>query len=275
MHAARIRDLTTRQGFQCVAGMEDLKALLRRDVIEPLRNPEKFRRYKLSLPNGILLFGPPGCGKTFLVRKLAEELGYRYFEVKHSDLASPFIHETVAKIGRVFDEAERTPPSVVFFDEMSGLAPRRDQMTGQGSHKEEEVNEFLMRLDGASQKKILVVGATNFPERIDPAVIRSGRMDKRILIPPPDEAARKGVLRIHLSGRPVAADLDYDRLSKSTSGFVCSDIELLANNAARIALDRECPISMAILLEAASKISPSVDDEMLERFERLRSLERW
>src|SRR6185437_10326925 len=111
-------DLTLAKGFECVAGMQELKNLLISDIINPLRNPEKFKKFKVSIPNGIILYGPPGCGKTFIVRKLAEELGYNFFEVKHSDLATPFIHGAVTNIGKIFTIAKQNAPAVVFFDEI-------------------------------------------------------------------------------------------------------------------------------------------------------------
>ncbi len=122
---AIIDDLTVLRGFDCVAGMRPLKAMLISDVIEPLMNPEKYKKFKLGIPNGILLFGPPGCGKTFIVKKLAEELGYNFIEMNPSSVATSYVHGAVGNIGKAFEMARLQAPSIVFIDEIDGLVPKR------------------------------------------------------------------------------------------------------------------------------------------------------
>ncbi len=229
-------DLTVAKGFECVAGMQELKNLLTTDVINPLRNPEKFKKFKVSIPNGIILYGPPGCGKTFIVRKLAEELGYNFFEVKHSDLATPYIHGSVSNIGKVFSIAKQNAPAVVFFDEISGLVPDRKYLHESSSHKEEEIDEFLMQLNDAADNHILVVGATNYIERIDPAILRPGRFDKKIYVSPPDFEARKSLFKVGLANRPHDKNIDFEHLASLTDEFTCADIiEDVVESAARVA----------------------------------------
>ncbi|MAG78740.1 hypothetical protein CL616_05240 [archaeon] len=247
--------LVSKRGFECVAGMDDLKQLLIRDVINPLKNPEKFKKFKVSIPNGIILYGPPGCGKTFIVQKLAEELGYNFFEVKHSDLATPYIHGSVGNIGKTFDMAKQNSPAIVFFDEISGLVPDRKNLND-SSHKEEEINEFLMQLNNAAEQDILVVGATNYIERIDPAVLRPGRFDKKIYVSKPDTIARQELFKIGLSNRPHDEGIDYAHLSKITEGFSCADIiKNVIDSAARTAanLDKNL-IDQELLEDEISKI---------------------
>ncbi len=229
-------DLTLRKGFECVAGMNELKNLLTTDVINPLKNPEKFKKFKVSIPNGIILYGPPGCGKTFIVRKLAEELGYNFFEVKHSDLATPYIHGSVSNIGKAFSIAKQNSPAVVFFDEISGLVPDRAHLHESSSHKEEEIDEFLMQLNDAADNHILVVGATNYIDRIDPAILRPGRFDKKIYVPKPDSEARKSLFKVGLANRPHDKGIDFDHLANLTEGFTAADIiEDVVESAARYA----------------------------------------
>jgi len=234
---AEIHDeFASAKGFECVAGMDELKNVLIADVINPLRSPENFKKFKVSIPNGIILYGPPGCGKTFIVRKLAEELEYDFFEVKHSDLATPYIHGAVGNIGKVFGIAKQNAPAIVFFDEISGLVPDRRNLQDSSSHKEEEVNDFLMPLNDDADNHILVVGATIYIEKIDPAVLRPGRFDKKIYVSPPDYEARRELFRIGLSNRPYDNKIDFDHLAEITEGLTCADIiEDIIESAARVA----------------------------------------
>jgi len=254
-------DLILAKGFECVAGMEELKNLLITDVINPLRNPEKFKKFKVSIPNGIILYGPPGCGKTFIVRKLAEELGYNFFEVKHSDLATPYIHGSVSNIGKAFAIAKQNAPAVLFFDEISGLVPDRKYLHESSSHKEEEIDEFLMQLHDAADNKILVVGATNYIDRIDPAILRPGRFDKKIYVSVPDFEARKSLFKVGLSNRPYDKNMDFDRLADLTEGFSCADIiENVVESSARVAANQDLTLIEQDLLE--SEIARSVNEKL-------------
>ncbi len=270
-----IDDLTVLRGFDCVAGMHGLKTLLINDVIGPLRNPEKYKKFKLSIPNGILLYGPPGCGKTFIVKKLAEELGYNFIELNPSSVATSFVHGAVGNIGKVFEMAKLQAPSIVFIDEIEGLVPKREELSSSSDTKKEEINEFLLQLNNAGANKILVVGATNRPHMIDSAIMRSGRMDKRIYIPPPDFDARRDMFKICLTGRPYDKKIDFEKLAKMTENYVGSDVELIVTEAARTALARDASmIDEGILIEAIQKFNPSISAKEIEYYEQFRDLER-
>lgn len=270
-----VDDLTVLRGFDCVAGMKPLKSLLINEVIEPLLNPDKYKKFKLGIPNGILLFGPPGCGKTFIVKKLAEELGYNFYEMAPSSVATSYVHGAVGNIGKAFEMARLQAPSIVFIDEIEGLVPKREELGGHAETKKEEINEFLIQLNNAGASRILVVGATNRPHMIDTAILRSGRMDKRIFVGPPDFEARRDMFRICLSGRPYDKNIDFEKLAKMTENYVGSDIELIVTEAARAAVSQDKNmVEEKMLVDAVKKFTPSVTPEEIEYYSQFGDLER-
>ena len=238
-----------------VAGMRDLKAMLERDVILPLQEPEIYARYRLNLPNGILLHGPPGCGKTFIARKLAEVAGFNFMEVTPGDLASIYVHGTQGKIAELFARAQKQTPCMIFFDELDAMVPNRGG-NDVGHHYSSEVNEFLVRLNECGRNGILVIGATNRPEHIDPAVLRPGRLDKKFFVGPPDYEARVELLRFCMANRPQG-EMDWHSCAGELEGYTCAEIEFNVNEAARIALSQNRPITNGDILNAAGNNPPS------------------
>ncbi len=254
-------------GLAAVAGMHELKRRLERDVVRPLRHPEKYERYRVTIPNGILLYGPPGCGKTYVARRLAEELGCDFIQVGQSTVGSPYIHQTSLGIRQVFETAAQQSPAVLFIDEFEGLVPARSELGGHQQHKSEEVNEFLTHLDNCAEKGVLVIAATNEPWKIDKAVRRTGRPDKVFLVGPPDCAARAEMLRYHLADRPVDPGLDPDSLAEELEGYSASDIQTLVDDAAREAADRSELLGQAHLASARHSVPPSIGPEMIRNYE--------
>ncbi len=255
--------------------MNSLKSLLINEVIEPLLNPEKYMKFKLGIPNGILLFGPPGCGKTFIVKKLAEELGYNFVEMNPSSVATSYVHGAVGNIGRVFEMAKLQAPSIIFIDEIEGLIPRREELSSSADIKKEEINEFLLQLNNAGENKILVVGATNRPHMIDTAILRSGRMDKRIFVGPPDFDARRDLFKICLLGRPYEKNIDFEKLAGMSENYVCSDIELIVTEAARAAVSQDKKMIVEkMLTDTIIRFNPSISPEEIAYFSQFDDLKR-
>jgi AAA+ superfamily predicted ATPase len=258
-------------GLSQVVGMAALKEQLMHEVIGPFKDPDLYRRYRVTLPNGVLFYGPPGCGKTYIARSLAEELGWHFQYCRPSDVASPYIHDTVSRIRAVFAMAIEKAPSIVFIDEFEAFVPARSELGGHQQYKAEEVNEFLANLEGCAEHNVLVIAATNEPEKIDPAVRRSGRFDKLILIPPPDTEARCAMLGFHLLDRPVGASVDIAGVAAVLEGYSASDIKLLVDEAARIALKQKDPITTDTLLAAMERVAASITAEDVLRYDGFRS----
>ena len=257
------------RGFAAVGGMETLKRTLTLDVIDALREPEKYERLRVPIPNGLLLYGPPGCGKTFIAGRFGEELGIAFRKVTPGMVASRYIHGTQEKITQLFDEARAAAPCVVFLDEVEALMPSRggDLYHGYAA----EVTEWLTQIGGCGEAGVFLLAATNQPHRIDPAVLRAGRFDKVVYVGPPDHAARKAMFQIHLSQRPVDGSVDLDELARLTKGRVSSDIKFLVDEAARstLAANQET-IVRERLVEAIDGNGPSVGTEEIARYERMR-----
>lgn len=255
-------------GFDDVAGMNDLKEILRTRIIDILKDQERAERYKLEIPNGMLLYGPPGCGKTFIAEKFAEEAGYNYTYVKSSDLASIYVHGSQEKIGALFDDARKNAPTIINFDEFDALVPDRNRTNN--ASVSGEVNEFLSQLNNCGKDGVFVIASSNRPELIDKAILRRGRIDKIIYVPLPDHDARKRMFEINLKGRPTDFGIDYDRLAILTDGYVSSDISYIVNEAAIKAAEGNELITEALLVECINNTRPSISEATIKHYEELR-----
>ena len=253
-------------GFKDIAGMDQLKQMLTQKVIFILKDKEKAAKYKLLPPNGMLFYGPPGCGKSFFAEKFAEETGFNFMLVKASDLGSIYVHGSQGKIADLFKKAEETKPTIICFDEFDAFVPNRTN-TG-AEHQAGEVNEFLSQLNNCAQRGIFVIATSNRPDMIDPAVLRTGRIDKLVYVPMPDKDARREMFRIHLDGRPCE-DLDMEHLAELTDGYIASDIAYIVNDAAMGAAFSDKPITQQLLEETISSIHPSLSKEVVNSYENL------
>lgn len=251
--------------------MEELKQQMREEVIEPLHNPEEYHRYGVTIPNGMLLYGPPGCGKTFFAKHFAEEVGFNFMCITPATLKSRYVNATQENIAKMFKEAEENAPTVIFIDEMNELVPNRDDGNVHEMSRS-AVNEMLAQMDRTGEKGIFIIGATNYPNMIDPAILRAGRLDKKYYIGVPDIEARMALFRLYLNKRPYDFGLDYHQLADMTQGYVSADIQLIVNDASRNALRQHSKITMDLLKAVITNTTPSLSNNELRKYERIRAM---
>ncbi|MFC6756188.1 AAA family ATPase [Halomicroarcula sp. GCM10025894] len=260
MEATSVVDPNPDRSFADVGGMSDLLETLNHKVVRPLADPEAFEEYGIGVVNGVLLHGPPGCGKTHVAGALAGEVDHAFIEVGPADVTSKYMGEPAQKVEELFAIARANAPCVLFIDEIDGIAGDRDGDSNMNSSEQQLVNQLLTELEGISEEDVVVVGATNLVEDVDGAIRRSGRFDERVEVPEPDAEARRSILKLHLAGRPTAEDLDLEPVVEATAGYAASDLELLAENAARQALREDEPIGTDHLQTAADESSTSIPD---------------
>lgn len=246
-----------------VAGMREVKALLERDVILPLKKPLIYSQFKINPPNGVLFYGPPGCGKTFIAQKLAGILKLNFIDNKPSDLASTYVHGGQKEIRALFDRAEKNAPTLLFLDELDALAPNRgDQYMGH--HYKAEVNEFLVQLNDCSKRKILVIAATNLLDNIDPAILRPGRFDRKVFIGPPDLEARLELLNLCMADCPQKK-MDWAGLAQACEYYTSAEIENVVNVAASLAVRKNRIMMESDLYQAMEENPPELSSEKIEK----------
>ncbi len=249
--------------FADVGGLEDIKQQIRKRIILPFQKPSLFERFRKKAGGGILLYGPPGCGKTLLARATAGECGATFYNVAISDVLDMYIGESERKLHALFEKARQRTPAVLFFDELEALASKR-QYSREGTSAK-LVSQFLTEMDGFAQANtgVLMLGATNVPWAIDPAFRRPGRFDRVLFVPPPDAPAREEILGLLLQERPREPELDLGFLVKHTQGFSGADLGNVVDTASDAAIERslaqgaESPITAADLKAALQEVKPT------------------
>jgi SpoVK/Ycf46/Vps4 family AAA+-type ATPase len=255
----------TRERFTDIAGLEDLKRTVRLQIIEPFLKPGIFARFKKRAGGGVLLYGPPGCGKTMLARAVATECNAEFMSIGISDVLSMWVGESARSLAALFDKARHERPCVLFFDEIDALAFSRSK--AQSEHTRQVVNELLAQLDGfaADNQGVLILAATNMPWDVDPALKRPGRFARSVFVPPPDEDARAHIIQMKLAGVPHEG-IDGRAIAAATAHFSGADIDGLVELAKDFVLEeyvassRERPIRQDDLQRAARTMQPSTLD---------------
>jgi cell division protease FtsH len=242
--------------FEDVAGADEAKQELN-EVVEFLREPEKFISLGARIPKGVLMVGPPGCGKTLMAKAVSGEAGVPFFSISGSEFVEMFVGVGASRVRDLFDQAKRNSPCIVFVDEIDAVGRHRGAGLG-GSHDEREqtLNQILVEMDGFdTDTNVIVMAATNRPDILDPALLRPGRFDRRVVLDRPDWNGRQQILKVHVRGKPISPDLDLEVIARQTPGFVGADIENLVNEAAILAARRNKQvIEMPDFQEAIEKI---------------------
>jgi cell division protease FtsH len=247
---------TPKTTFGDVAGADEAIEELQ-EIKEFLQNPAKFQAIGAKIPKGVLLYGPPGTGKTLLARAVAGEAGVPFYSISGSDFVEMFVGVGASRVRDLFEQAKTNAPAIVFIDEIDAVGRHRGAGLGGGhDEREQTLNQMLVELDGFDTKGgVIVIAATNRPDILDPALLRPGRFDRQIMVAQPDLAGRKGILRVHARGKPIAPDADLDIIARRTPGFTGADLANVINEAALLtARNNGKQISMAALEEAIDRV---------------------
>ena len=220
-----------------IGGLEGVKEELREAIEWPLKYPELFAQMNAVPPKGLLLYGPPGTGKTLLAKAAANESEANFISVKGPELLNKFVGESEKAIREVFRKARQASPCIIFFDEIDSVAPVRGSSSGDSNVTERVISQFLTEMDGLEElRNVIIIAATNRPDIVDPALLRPGRFDRLLLVPPPDPEARKQIFRIHTKKTPLAEDVKLDELARKTEGYTGADIASICNTAVMLSI---------------------------------------
>jgi transitional endoplasmic reticulum ATPase len=249
-----------------IGGLENVKRELQELVQYPVEHPEKFLKFGMMPSKGVLFYGPPGCGKTLLAKAIANECQANFISIKGPELLTMWFGESEANVRDVFDKARSAAPCVLFFDELDSIAKSRGGSGGDaGGAGDRVINQILTEMDGmGSKKNVFIIGATNRPDIIDPAILRPGRLDQLIYIPLPDEPSRVGILKANLKKSPLSKEVDIDFLAKMTKGFSGADLTEICQRACKLAIRESIEVDIRREKERIAKGETGamdVDDE--------------
>ncbi|MBO3797942.1 MAG: CDC48 family AAA ATPase [Thermoproteota archaeon] len=252
-----------------VGGLEEIKRRLRETVELPIKTPEKFEKLGITPPKAILLYGPPGCGKTLLARAVATESEANFISIKGPEIFSKWVGESEKAIREVFRKARLASPSIIFLDEVDAIAPRRGMSMADSGVTERVVSQLLTEMDGLTPiERIVIIGATNRPELLDPAIMRPGRFEVVLYVPPPDEASRLQILKIHTRRMPLEG-VSLEEVAKRTEGYSGADLEALCREAGLNALRRDADkVTKEDFEKALQTIKPSLKEDMLMKYKK-------
>jgi len=249
-----------------VGGLTDVKQELQEAVEWPLKKPEVFKRIGIRPPKGILLFGPPGCGKTMLARAVATESEANFISIKGPEIFSKWVGESEKAIREIFRKGRSAAPSIIFFDELDSVAPRRGMGSDDSGASERVISQLLTEMDGIEALvNVVVIAASNRPDMIDPAILRPGRFDRLIFVPAPDHATRLQILKIHTRNMPLAEGVDVDQITRQAAGYSGADMEAVCREAGLISLRRDIEtksVTMEDFRNALERVKPSMTSEM-------------
>ncbi len=256
-----------------IGGLENIKQELKEAVELPLKDPEKFKKFGIRPPKGILLYGPPGTGKTLLAKAVATESEMNFISIKGPEVLSKWVGESEKAIREVFKKAKQSAPAVVFLDEIDAIAPRRGYYSDSGV-TERIVNQILTSMDGIENLEgVVVIGATNRPDIIDPALLRPGRFDRLIYIPPPDRETRLKILQIHTKNMPLDSDVDLKKIAERMENYVGADIENVCREAGMFAIrENRDKVTMRDFERALEKVPPSLNEESIKYYNAIGSM---
>jgi transitional endoplasmic reticulum ATPase len=255
-----------------IGGLDDVKQQLREAVEWPLKHPEYFKEMGIDPPKGILLYGPPGTGKTLLAKAVATESEANFIGVKGPEVLSKWVGESEKAIREIFRKARQAAPCIIFFDEIDSIVPRRGGRFDSGV-TDRIVNQLLTEMDGLERLEgVVVIAATNRPDIIDPALLRPGRFDRLIYVPPPDEKARLEILKVHTRNMPLAEDVDLLEIAKKTEGYTGADLAAVCKEAALATLreaGKPTKVTKKHFEQALQIVKPSVTKEDVEKYKRM------
>ncbi|MCK4439601.1 AAA family ATPase, partial [Candidatus Bathyarchaeota archaeon] len=251
---------------------QEVKQALNEAVEWPLKNPEIFKRLGIRPPKGIFLYGPPGCGKTLLARAVATESEANFITIKGPEIFSKWVGESEKAIREVFRKARMAAPTVIFFDEIDSLVPRRGLGFADSGVTERVISQLLTEMDGiVTLQDVVIIAATNRPDIVDPAVLRPGRFDRLIYVPEPDEKSRLEIFKIYTKNMPITKDVDPVHLAAITKSYSGADIDALCREAAMHALRKDVnakEVTLSDFQEATKMIGPSVSPDMEKWYKR-------